>query len=444
MKPRLFYALFLLAAIVSCGKENGNESACPPIFGEHLDPGIIEQEIVAYDESFSVTIPEKLYFEHGNAKVVTPEIYVRKMIDLHVEVLPLYVFGTQESVCGDYYAVRGYAVSHNAEVFSDGPIKVDSPYDQTIHMTGWYMSSFGVDLQLLDQSGQAVDNQSVNFFVTPEPSTTIGSTTYKKGFAFSLAPSVTIGAAKVTEPDKDPSWRNVDLGIVTVGFKWEDSSTQNIPDQSVMMSTDPYNRAVQYKLLTNNVQEEIGADALPMTCHNDQRFDFSFVWHVESGKYYARDNDFGNMRMKLSVKPVFKSNFQGRVQTSESDYFDCQSFDKFSKSLSLEREVSIPAINRIPTGTISFKNTTMYYVANVSIWRTGEYTADKTARPYSKVSGVYSTNQTFKAMTRMGEYDIVYDVKTGNGVSKGKYIVRGVSIGENETRVLSTMDGKKL
>ncbi len=310
---------------------------------------------------------------------------------MHVEVLPIYAFGAQDGVSGDYYAVNGYVVAHNAKVFADDNILVHSPYNEQIRRTGWYMSQLSVGLQLLDKDGKAVDNQNVTFFVTPEPSTTIGSTTYKKGFSFSLAPSVTFGSIKKegTE-DEEPTWKKIRMGCVNFGFNWENSSTQDIPDQSVVMSTGPQDRSVSLSLLTNNVKDAIGKSAIPAIAYSDQRFDFSFVWHVDEGSYCAKKGGFGNMTMKMMVNPKYKSSYSGEFhytpdgsdvppenkKDASVKYYE--SYNKIQQELSLSETVKLPGINRIPTGYLNMKNTTRNYLTKISLWRTGEYDSNKT------------------------------------------------------------------
>ena len=288
----------------------------------------------------------------------------------------------------------------------------------------------------------------MSFLVTPEPSTTIGSTTYRKGFSFSLAPSVTIGTARVEDPGKLPSWKTVGLGNVNIGFKWEDSSTQNLPDQSVVMSTGTEDRSVSFSLLTNNVEKSIGAKAIPAVARSDQRFDFSFVWHVHSGCYCAKDGDFGNMKMSMSVSPVFKSNFQGDysfIPTGDSgkDSDSFISFDSFSHEMVCSATVDLPNMNRIPVGKVRIKNTTRSYLTGISLWRTGEYGAAGDA--YSKVKGSYDTNESVVTLTRVGQYDLVYELVNGDtGESRGRFMIRNFAVEADQTRELSTMDATRL
>lgn len=444
MGMRLSMALCLCAVLGACSKPNLETGVH---FPPDLDAGTVENELVTFDRSFDVVIPAKQCFSRGDATLMTPPVDCRDAMELHVEVLPIHAFGSNEE-SGDYYAVRGYAVAHNASLFSDDHIPVTSPYGERIRRTGWYMSSFGLGFQLLDPTGKAVELGTVSFLVTPEPSTTIGSTTYRKGFSFSLAPSVTIGTAKVEDPGKLPSWKTVGLGNVNIGFNWEDSSTQNLPDQSVVMSTGTEDRSVSFSLLTNNVEKSIGAKAIPAVARSDQRFDFSFVWHVHSGCYCAKDGDFGNMKMSMSVSPVFKSNFQGDYSfiptgASGKDSDSFISFDSFSHEMVCSETVDLPNMNRIPVGKVRIKNTTRSYLTGISLWRTGEYGAAGDA--YSKVKGSYDTNESVVTLTRAGQYDLVYELVNGDtGESRGRFMIPNFAVEADQTRELSTMDATRL
>ena len=64
-----------------------------------------------YDLSFDVTIPAVKLWESSYTYNSTP-ISVTKAIDLHIEVLPIYVFGS-EDYSGDYYGISGYCIMHN-------------------------------------------------------------------------------------------------------------------------------------------------------------------------------------------------------------------------------------------------------------------------------------------------------------------------------------------
>lgn len=238
------------------------------------------------------------------------------------------------------------------------------------------------------------------------------------------------------------------MGVLAPGFDWDDSSTQNLPDQSVNMSSDPFNRAVSYSLLTNNVKKKMEAASIPGVARTDQRFDFSFVWHVHGGSYCAKDGDFGNMKLKVSLNPKWKTHLEGNVSYPVSSSEDpgmihFSSYDDIAIDISADHTIDLPAINRIPTGNFTVKNTSLRYLANIALWREGEY-GQSGYSVYNTVSGSYDRNETVRSLTRVGRYDLVYDLVDGDGESRGKFIIRGFEVKENSTTDLTTMDGKRL
>lgn len=447
---RVWGMMLLAMLLTACSKQNAEGGGVIEPDGP-VTPGIIKNELVMFDKSFNITLPEKVCWERNGAQIVTPKAGGENLIDLHMEVLPVYAFDAQAASSGDYYAVKGYITVHNGKVFADDEITARNKAGDKLRRCGWYMSDLHTTFQLLDGNGNAVDNTSVSFFVTPQPSTTIGSTTYNKGFTFTLPVLGTVGASKYADPSKGetkPSWKNMLMGILAPGIDWDDSSTQNLPDQSVEMSTDPLNRTVSYSLLTNNVKKQMGADFIPGVARTDQRFDFSFIWHVHGGCYCAKDGDFGNMKLKVGLNPKWKSNIEGDVSyppsvTGDPGKIHFSNYDDIYMTVSETHSVDLPSINRIPTGKFSVKNTSMRYLTNLTLWREGEYDQGGHSA-YNTVSGSYDRNESVRSLTRIGHYDLVYELVDGDGESRGKFIIRGFEVKNNQTTELTTMDGTRL
>lgn len=480
ISPKQLHFLFLCLAlsISSCTKlpeysDKGILNQDPSFVHSNFnqdktDPGIIQRETTIIDRSYSVEFPAKRILDWNSYALAIDSPYkkVDNMIDLHLEILPLYVFGTENSA-GDYYAINGYVVSHNASAFQKRNLnisKVDPAPGVTpaefikdscsVAWMGWFMSDFAFDFQLLDDKGNAVNNQDVNFFVQPEPSTTIGSTTYTKGFSFTLAPSLTFGAVKkMSGEEEKPSWKTTLLGVVGLGFNSDNKSTQNLPDQSVMMWTGPQDRTVNYDFVSNNIGKKIDPEAIPTMFRNDQRVDFSWVWYVKSGSYAAKDYCFDNMKMKVSIHPKYKSFAEGDayVWVKEVDKNGKEHTERYSRQIdefNIEADNTqisvadvLPAINRIPTGTFTLKNCTRSYLSNIKIYRTGEF---GTGLAYSSVDGTCDTNESVQSILREGTYDFFYELFNGDtGESRGVFFIEGVEIKSNTDKTLTTFDGKR-
>ena len=389
-----------------------------------------------YDLSFDVTIPEVLLLESSYKYNSTP-ISVTKAIDLHIEVLPIYVFGS-EDYSGDYYGISGYCIMHNGSFYKE--VKESFGSFVTMYAYYWYMSRYNLEFQLLSSDEQKVSNENTLFFVTPEPSTTISSTTYNKGFSFSLSPKLTLGVRQdEDETTHELSWKGMLMGVIGLGFKWEDSQTQNLPDQSVELNTGT-TRDVSYTIITNNDENGFGTEYIPTVARTDQRVDFSFVWHLKSGNFCAKDNDLGNMKLQIGITPVYKS-----AAYSENHY--SQSVTKVESRVkytlpTISSIIDLPGMNRIPVGDVKIKNTTINTMTNILFYRSGEYGINS---PYFSHNGAYNQNEEAKIMMREGKYDIVYELVERDLLNPiGRFMIPGVEVSANGTTETSTIKAEEL
>ena len=388
-----------------------------------------------YDLSFDVTIPEVLLLESSYKYNSTP-ISVTKAIDLHIEVLPIYVFGS-EDYSGDYYAISGYCIMHNGSFYKEVQKSFES---SVLYAYYWYMSRYNLEFQLLSSDEQKVSNENTLFFVTPEPSTTISSTTYNKGFSFSLSPKLTLGVRQdEDETTHELSWKGMLMGVIGLGFKWEDSQTQNLPDQSVELNTGT-TRDVSYTIITNNDENGFGTKYIPKVARTDQRVDFSFVWHLKSGNFCAKDNDLGNMKLQIGITPKYKS-----AAYSENHY--STSVTKVESRVTythpkLSSIIDLPGMNRIPVGDVKIKNTTINTMTNILFYRSGEYGINS---PYFSHNGAYNQNEEAEIMMREGKYDIVYELVEPTLLNPiGRFMIPGVEVSANGTTETSTIKAEEL
>ena len=388
-----------------------------------------------YDLSFNVTIPEVKLLESSYTYNSTP-ISVTKAIDLHIEVLPIYVFGS-EDYSGDYYAISGYCSMHNGSFYKE----VEKTFGSSkMYAYYWYMSRYNLEFQLLSSDGQKVSNENTLFFVTPEPSTIISSTTYKKGFSFILSPKLTLGVRQdEDETTHELSWKGMLMGVIGLGFKWEDSQTQNLLDQSVELNTG-MTRDVSYKIITNNDENGFGTEYIPLVARTDQRVDFSFVWQLKSGNFCAKDNDFGNMKLQIGITPVYKSAAYSKNTYSQS-VTTVESRVTYTHP-KLSSIIDLPGMNRIPVGDVKIKNTTINTMTNILFYRSGEYGINS---PYFSHNGAYNQNEEAEIMMREGKYDIVYELVEPTLLNpKGRFMIPGVEVSANGTTETSTIKAEEL
>lgn len=275
-----------------------------------------------------------------------------------------------------------------------------------------------------------MNSDNVSFLVTPEPSTTIGGTTYTKGSKFGFEAKYQMGPMQIEDATGAIQWSTLKIGFLGLVFSSDEVSSQELPDQSVTMMTGPYDRSVSYSLVTNND----GAGYVPAIARTDQRMDFSWVWHVNSGCYAAKDNDFGNMKIKIAVAPIFKTcitDSKGKLTGSYEE-----EGPKFTTGFDL------PGLNRIPVGVVNLQNTSKYYISNILFYRSGEYGIKS---PYYSHSGAYDTDQTASILMREGEYDIVFEKLDGTTrESQGRFIKRGVKVEADQSVSTSTLFAEEL
>ena len=391
-----------------------------------------------YDLSFDVTIPAVRVWDspYTSSTYDSTPIYVTKAIDLHIEVLPIYVFGS-EDYSGDYYGISGYCIMHNGSFYKE----VEESFGNSVTMYAyyWYMSRYNLEFQLLSSDGQKVSNENTLFFVTPEPSTTISSTTYKKGFSFILSPKLTLGVRQdEDETTHELSWKGMLMGVIGLGFKWEDSQTQNLPDQSVELNTGT-TRDVSYTIITNNDENGFGTKYIPEVARTDQRVDFSFVWQLKSGNFCAKDNDLGNMKLQIGITPKYKSAAYSENNKSLVGKVE-RRFTYTHPTIS--STIDLPGMNRIPVGDVKIKNTTSNTMTNIFFYRSGEYGINS---PYFFHNGAYNQNAEAEIMMREGKYDIVYELVKPNLLNPiGRFMIPGVEVSANGTTETSTIKAEEL
>lgn len=434
---RLFAVSILCACELSC--EGPLEDVDPPVNIPNAVPDLDPSDVLVFSKSYDISIPEQV-LDHRKVdghlfEVRSPEVKSPEAFDLYLQVFPLYAFGN-DYASGDYYCVEGYMLSHNALIYAERA-------DRDVKICGWYPSEYNLEFELLSPEGKPMNANEVEFLVRPEPSSTIGSTTYKKGSTFTLDLKVTFGPAKKEKLSDALSWINALLGSFSFGYKYESSATQNIPDQTVLQTTGVGTESVSYSFKTNNDTGGYKTSDIPSVFRKDQYIAFSWVWHLKKGYYCANDNDFGNMKMRATVKPTYKAAYNGKiVNTYGRAIFKGRALYQHND---LTVEFNMPAINRIPTGDIKLTFAIFddsYTLSDLSVYRTGEYTTAK--EPYYSDSRIYCKNEIITIPLRVGKYDIVYEILNGSDGTSSKKIITGVNVSEDSTTELSTFKGTDL
>lgn len=425
-RSHIYAVLFLLfiCTLISCDKiergsgENNQETSDELIVKKSFDICIPGQVID------SRTVDGHLFEVHA------PEVKASEAFELYLKIFPLYVFGNSYAA-GDYYCVEGYMLSRNAKLYAERA-------DRDVKINGWYPEEYALDFELLSPEGKSLDANEVEFLVQPEPSTTIGTTTYKKGSSFTLGLSLTFGSVKPENVTSVLSWANTLLGGLSFGYKYESSATQELPDQSVEMSTAPGNSALHYSFVTNNDTGGYTTSDIPALFRSDQTASFSWVWHLKKGNYCAKDNDFGNMKMRATVHPKYKTAYNGKIV----DTYGRALFKGWAsyQHEDLSVELDMPAINRIPAGDIKLKFATVSsnnYLTDLKVYRTGE---SRTAKePYYSDPQTYCRNELITIPLRVGTYDILYEVINGtSGKTVSNGMISAVEVAEDKSTEIFT------
>lgn len=391
-------------------------------------------------KAFDISIPEHVIAQikktgMGIFELYTPEVNATAAVDLHLEVFPMYVFGNERE-SGDYYCVEGYLLSHNNLIFAERS-------NQGVKLCGWYPSQYCLDFELLTPDGKVLVANDADFFVEPEPSTTISSWTYTKGTTFTLEPKLTFGSVRKDGLSGVLSWMNTLMGSISFGYRHDSSATQTLPDQTVLQSTELNTAKVHYELTSHNDTGGYSTKDIPAVLTKDQRFDFSWVWHLKSGKYCAKDYDFGNMKMKATIKPIYKSAYKGTIRNNQGRaVFEGWAFYDH-KDLSLNFDM--PAMNRIPVGDIELKVATgkNIYLTGMQVYRSGEYKIAK--QPYFSERKGYGPNKTVNMQLRAGTYDLIFNLQNGSsGAIISRMIIPNVEVKAGAKVELSTYDGDEL
>lgn len=429
--------LFAVLLLTSCTKQDVDVPDIP-YYPDEKDAGLsmtVEETLQKVHKPVAGKIPRvEFYF-----RAVDPEskggtyrieaVSDDNLIDLNFDIMSIYAFGNKD-VSGDYYGIKGYAVVHNGSAFKHEQLSSIGERASTVDKQGWYTGNLGLNFQLLDKNGNPVSSDNVEFFSNPQPTTTIGSTTYSTGFTFNFSVGLTLGATKFDEDEqKNPSL--VALGFATFGFDWNNKSTQYLPDQSVEMTTGS-DRSVSYKFVTNNDKSSI-----PPLFRTDQRVEFDWVWHVKSGAYSAKDRCMEGMKLKVLVSDEFRAKLK---DTHNEVIVSPENPRQSMEPVSLE--IDIPGINRIPIGTVNFKNTARSYVNKVKIWRSEGH---DTQKPYCEIPRAFGKGGSFDQVLREGKYDLYFDLVDGDsGRAKGHYVIRNITITDDATVYVSTMDAERI
>lgn len=427
---RLFHRFALASAaalaVIACSKpeEETPDNELPATVSPSVAFNLMDHTIFI---DTLLRVESESYLIRGDAPVVSEE----QGIDLHLEIVPIYAYGSNE-YSGDYYAVNGYVVTHN------GDLKVrkqSATYPD--YRYSWitpYMNMLGMTAEILDKDGNTVSTGDVRFQTTPEPSTTVGSMTYNKGFTMSLNFNISFGAKK-----DDDGWVPSVFPSLLPKFNWSNSSTQNLPDQTVEMTTDGITRSVRYAIKTKQV-ETMNPDNVPNHAKTDQKVEFSWIWFVPKGRLSSIDYGTDAPKIRICITPEYIFSYHYEYYGGSSYEHDAYGVTLDCTTPAEKRTVTVEmgGLNRTPVGTLDFANATSNYVTGIKI-------VSKATGEELPVSGNYSRLKHMTMDLCEGEYSMYYTVKNGDTLKViGNFVIDGIIIDGGSTIETSTLKGTKL
>ena len=427
-------AALALLALAGCRREEPEYVTIPPYYEYSLE-GVVEGNMMNLSEEFPMFLGSYCFNRHND-----PDLDVsahNSYAEVHMSVLPIYAFG-QSSGSGDYYAVNGYVLTHNADMY-ERHRKID--YDDGGYRHDWeicanFMRDLTFSATLLDGDGQPLKDD-VRFEKYPTPETTIGSTSYTSGWKVTLGFAVQIGGADVRDPEAEakPKWWKFITGKLMPKFDYTttDSIERQLPDQSVEQYSSTDGSHVEFHFLTNNYDHRRGDD-IPLVAKDDERCYFSWVWYLPHGSNGVGDNSEKTFRIELGVDAKMGINEFDESIEELYDYTERNACGRF-------RSIPLPEISRIPVGNVTLMNLTSYYIHDLRV-TLPDY--DEQPLCYGDPE-IYGKNQTAEMTLHEGRYDIWFDLVDGNtSVVKRRCVIRDVSLKADETVTLSTLDARNV
>lgn len=406
-----------------------NEMSVVGIVGDSQVPsfdGDLSKRIM--DASFSQNIRKTYNVGANNFEICTvalssaDKVTRHSTVDLDMHIVPLYAYQkNQNDTNGDYYFVTMSLVSHNGPLY--GLYKEWHGWVRTwAHI--FYGKKLAWNATLVKRDGRDFVplGSEVSFFDTPVPATTSTSSSYTTGFsaALNVAGQAGINAGKPTV-------------TFTVGgnFTWSNSKSTTVPDQSIVMKTDPLTRKVSYEYWCNNEAEEDDTkDALKPIALSDQKCEATWCWRVNSTR---DDDDQTYFAIKFELFPEY--GYMWRHAT-----WGCEGSKKTKNLLAGDLQttyITLEMPNRKRNGILELKATANEYIHGLVIY-------DSEGHIAAKDDGSYEQNTVQRYQLPVGTYNLEYEIREGMGELLGKYRLSNVEVRTAETTVKATLEGEQI
>ena len=393
-------------------------SSTVPTFDGDLSKRILDQQ---YSQHITKTVSVGAEnFKICQVKASSADKITRhSQVDIDIYITPLYAYELNGAdKCGDYYFVTMSLISHNKPLYA--LYKKWHGWVRT-WAHAFYSKSINWSASLLTANHTALMSR-LAFFETPKPESTASSTSYTTGFTTALNISGQGGVSN-----------GKPTATLTVGttFTWSHSQTRSVQDQSVEMSTDPTYRSVNFKFVTNNLQEEDGTEkAVPAIARTDQKCEASWCWRVKDTKDDDNDTRFA---LKLDFDPIYGWMYRHASWWAEGHKKETHLVAEKDREMYFE----IMNPDRTRNGVLELKSTNSNYMTDVKIINESGVTVKESEKAMER-----NLEQRFQLP--VGTYSIEFKIQDGDtGEVKGEYVISNVVISTAKTTEKSSLDGKK-
>lgn len=317
-------------------------------------------------------------------------------VDVLYKVTPLHAFDDQIGH-GDYYVVTSSAAFNSAGMYKGHFTKKHGGVH--VRICGSYAKEFTIQSYIGDK-----DEKPVGQFVAgamPNPTTTIGSTSYSTGISWNLGASVTGGVT---------SGRATATATANTGVSVNNSTTRNISDLDILL--DQKNNVATYTLQFNNLPHY--KDPLKLTepteiSTHTARLEHSYIVHLPDVKDNSTETH--KMIVKITKLDYGACNFH----SSKVDYHThTWGLDRFNKTTTYKTGgMDIPLPNRIPTGKIVITHDDVKY--GKYIFEIKATDVKDPQKVYTFDESSYAQGDSFTSYLPVGKYD--FEMKVGDSAT---------------------------
>ena len=362
---------------------NEHAEGAPPLLNASPDD---VRQIFSYQ---TIDHTYNLYLNVEEAHVALSKAdYIERsgQISVKYTIYPLYAFQNQPS-SGDYYIVNLRVTAHNDMMYQGNWTQKHGAVHS--RLCGFYMEDMKSMSQIVT-NGQSAEFAS---YGTPQPTTTVSSTSYTSGISWSLGASVSGTGGS----------QNFISATINAGVTFSNSQTRSISDVDVLNTWS--GSLVNYDYSFNNLpsyQPSIRISNPPYISVNNAEFYQDWVWHVPS----TTDGSTENFYLTHTISPVFGS---CHFFSTGAD-FRRHSWDN-AVSGGSSFTVALTPPNRTPTGQLDINQNSGQgvYMTDIRIWKS---TSDVKGNPDYVESRSFANGTAMTQYLPVGDYWIQFQAGT--------------------------------